>query len=152
MFTIFIFDKYVGIPFDASNLNIEPITPVIRGNWKQIPLKMAWALTIHKSQGLTLEWASIDIGNREQQGLTFTAISRVKSIDGLRIAPPFPYQRYAKMKDSAYVTIRKKKEERLKFISLWMQLLILLTLYRNFFEFILLSSSFTFNIIIIFIY
>ena len=79
---------------------------------------MAWALTIHKSQGLTLERASIDIGNKEQQGLTFIAISRVKSIDGLRIAPPFSYHCYAKMKNSAYVTIRKKEEERLKSISL----------------------------------
>jgi len=35
----------------------------------------------------------------------------VKSIDGLRIAPPFPFQRYANIKDSAYVTIRKKEEE-----------------------------------------
>ena len=109
MFTIVIFDNYVGILFYASNPNIVPITPVIRGNRKQIPLKMAWALTIHKSQGLTLERASIDIGNREQQGLTFTAISRVKSIDALHISPPFSFQRYAKMKDSAYVTIIKKK-------------------------------------------
>ena len=69
---------------------------------------MAWALTIHKSQGLTLERASIDIGNKEQQVLTLTIISRVKSIDGLHISPPFSFQRYAKMKDSSYVTIRNK--------------------------------------------
>ena len=118
MFTNIVFDKYVVVQFDASNQNIVPITPVIRGNQKQIPLKMEWALTIHKSQGLTLEQVSVDIGNKEQQGITFTAISRVKSIDGLRTAPPFSFQRYAKMKDSAYVTIRKKEEERLKSISL----------------------------------
>jgi len=46
-----------------------------------------------------------------QQGLTFTAISRVKAIDGLHIAPPFSFQCYAKMKDNKYVTIRKKEEE-----------------------------------------
>jgi ATP-dependent DNA helicase PIF1 len=78
---------------------------------------MAWALTIHKSQGLTLEHATIDIGKKEQQGLNFTSISRVKSIDGLRISPPFSFERYAKMKNSTYVTIRKKEEERLKSIS-----------------------------------
>lgn len=111
MFTTVVFDKYVGVPLDARNPNIVPITPVIRGNRKQIPLKMAWAITIHKSQGLILEQASVDIENKEKQGLTFTAISRMKSIDGLCIAPPFSFQRYAKMKDSPYVTIRKKEEE-----------------------------------------
>ena len=79
---------------------------------------MAWALTIHKSQGLTLERASIDIGNKEQQGLTFTAISRVKSIDGLCIVSPFSFHCYAKIKYSTYVIIKKKEEERLKPISL----------------------------------
>jgi ATP-dependent DNA helicase PIF1 len=118
MFTTVLFDKYIGVPFDKNNLNIVPITPITRGNRKQIPLKMAWALTIHKSQGLTLDRATIDIGKKERQGLTFTSISRVKSIDGLRISPPFSFQRYAKMKNSAYVTIRKKEEQRLHSLSL----------------------------------
>jgi len=108
MYTIFHFDKYISVPFDLINSNIVPMTPVIRGNRKQIPLKMAWALTIHKSQGLTLERATIDIGNKEQQGLTFTSISRVKSKYGLRLSPPFPLERYANIKNNAYVTIRKK--------------------------------------------
>ena len=101
MFTNGSFDKYVGVPFDVSNPNIVSITPVIRGNRKQIALKMAWDLIIDKSRGLNLERASVDIGNKEHQGLTFTAISRVKSMDDLCIAPPFPFQRYSKMKDSA---------------------------------------------------
>ena len=78
---------------------------------------MAWALTIHKSQGLTLECATIDIGKKEKQGLNFTSISRVKSIDGLCISPPFSFECYVNMKKCAYVTIRKKEEERLKSIS-----------------------------------
>lgn len=118
MFTTIGYYKYVGVPFDASNPNVVPITPVIRGNRKQIPLKMEWALIIHKSQGLTLERASVDIKNKEQRGLTFTTISRVKSIDGLHIAPPFSFQCYAKMKNSAYIIIRKKEEEQFKSISL----------------------------------
>ena len=97
---------------------IVPITHVSRGNRKQIPLHMAWALTIHKSQGLTIEKVTIDIGNVERQGLTFTGISRVKSIDGLRISPPFTFQRYTKMSQSTYATIKKKEEQRLRSISL----------------------------------
>ena len=95
---------------------IVPITHVSRGNRKQIPLCMAWALTIHKSQGLTLQRETIDIGNVERQCLTFTAISRVKSIDGLWISPPFTFERYSKMAKSAYATIRKKEEQWLESI------------------------------------
>ena len=109
---------YVGVPFDTANPRLVPIAPIARGSHKQIPLKMAWALTIHKSQGLILDRATIDIGNREHQGLTFTTISRVKSLDGLCISPPFTFEHYAKMKNSAFVTLRKKKEEQLQSLSL----------------------------------
>ena len=80
---------YVVVPFDTANPRLIPIAPIVRGSRKQIHLKMAWALIIHKSQGLTLDRTTIDIGNREQQGLTFTTISIVTSLDGLRISPPF---------------------------------------------------------------
>ena len=90
--------EHVGVPLDTANPRLIPIAPILRGSRKQIPLKMAWALTIHESQGLTLDRATIDIENRKQQGLTFTTISRVKSLDGLRISSPFTFEHYAKMK------------------------------------------------------
>ena len=111
MYITVCFDYYIGIPWDVAAPKIVPITiPISRGNQKQIPLCMARALSIHKSQGLTLEKVTIDIGNTERQGLTFRRILRVKSIDGLSISPPFTFERYSKMSQSAYATIRKKEE------------------------------------------
>lgn len=57
---------------------------------------------------MTLQRATIDIGDKERQGLTFTTVSRVKSIYGLQISPPFRFQCYVKMQNSVYITVRKK--------------------------------------------
>ena len=51
----------------------------------QIPLKLAWALTIHKTQGMTLENVEIDAQNIFEDGQLYVALSRVKSSDGLSV-------------------------------------------------------------------
>jgi ATP-dependent DNA helicase PIF1 len=51
---------------------------------EQIPLIPAWAITIHKAQGVTLEQAEIDVGDGIFEcGQTYVALSRVKSLEGL---------------------------------------------------------------------
>jgi ATP-dependent DNA helicase PIF1 len=108
------FDGYSGLPFEDHNPKTIPIPPIQKGRTLQLPLRLAWALTIHKSQGLTLPKATIDIGPRERAGLTFVAVSRVKSLQCLRIMPPFTYDRYEKMKKGRQISKRKDEENRLK--------------------------------------
>lgn len=83
---------------------VVPITPVV-ARWEgpdgeqnlsrtQLPLTLAWAITIHKSQGLTLTHATIELSDREfSLGLSFVAISRVKSLSGIAFRTAFPISR-----------------------------------------------------------
>jgi len=108
------FDNYSGVPFDDHHPNIIPITPLQRGRTFQLPLKMAWALTIHKSQGLTLSKVTVAIGPRKRAGLTFATVCHVESLEGLRIMPPFTYDRYEKMKSGKQLLNIEVEECRLR--------------------------------------
>lgn len=65
------------------NEQTKEITETISGTFCQYPLKTAWAITIHKSQGLTFEHAIIDASSAFSHGQVYVALSRCKTLEGL---------------------------------------------------------------------
>jgi ATP-dependent DNA helicase PIF1 len=112
------FCEVTGCPRVKFNNGIERI--MIRNVWasdkipgigvSQVPLILAWALTIHKSQGATMDNAEIDVGSGIFEcGQTYVALSRVKSLDGL----------YLTSFDATKIRINKKVKEFYESIALY---------------------------------
>ena len=114
------FDHYSGPTLHDGTIPIVPLKRTwVEGNTvlsrQQLPLKLAWAITIHKAQGLTMNKVVIDIGKREfTPGLTFVACSRVRQLSDLAFQPSFDFQRLQSLANSKRLQERKSEDERLQ--------------------------------------
>jgi hypothetical protein len=64
------------------------IMPSVIGKFRQLPLRVAWAITIHKSQGLTFDKAIIDAGSAFAFGQVYVALSRCRTLEGISLDSP----------------------------------------------------------------
>jgi hypothetical protein len=67
------------------------IEEIVAGTFSHYPIKLAWAITVHKSQGLTFEKAIIDVSAAFAPGQIYVALSRLVSLEGLVLSARVPY-------------------------------------------------------------
>jgi ATP-dependent DNA helicase PIF1 len=118
------FSEYSGPDFPNYSPKIIPIFSVTRQfeykgvpcSRTQFPLRLAYAITVHKSQGLTLSRVVLNLDQREHcLGLSYVAISRVKALEGLMFEIPFDYSHFTINNTSTArdreldISIRKKQ-------------------------------------------
>ena len=119
--------------WEQISYEIDPLSKEIRekrtGSFTQYPLKLAWAITIHKSQGLTFDKVMIDAADSFSHGQTYVALSRCRSLEGIVLTSPIDSESIITDKRVASFTVlsdytptgeelfRYKKEYQLNLIS-----------------------------------
>lgn len=79
--------KWENIKYSINETTNE-IEEKLMGTFEQYPIKLAWAITVHKSQGLTFQKAIIDVEGAFAHGQVYVALSRLTGLDGLVLSSP----------------------------------------------------------------